>query len=97
MARAEADRCVRRSAAIRLLPLMLLPCVVRAMTAVCVQVIAVAKSVDLVLMVLDAGKEMQKNHRAILERELRTAGLRINQEPPDIYFMCDATRRASCV
>ena len=52
------------------------------------QVIAVAKSVDLVLMVLDAGKELEKNHREILERELRTAGLRINQEPPNIYFVC---------
>ena len=54
----------------------------------CTQVIAVAKSVDLVLMVLDAGKEVDKNHREILERELRTAGLRINQEPPNIYFVC---------
>jgi ribosome-interacting GTPase 1 len=29
----------------------------------CVQVIATAKSSDLVLMVLDAGKEDEKNHR----------------------------------
>lgn len=47
-------------------------------------VIAVAKSSDLVLMVLDAAKEGVNNHRAILERELETAGLRLNQEPPDM-------------
>lgn len=54
-----------------------------------------AKSVDLVLMVLDAGKEVDKNHREILERELRTAGLRINQTPPNIYFVCVHTRPPS--
>ena len=50
------------------------------------QVIAVAKSSDLVLMVLDAGKEGEKNHRAILEAELESVGLRLNREPPNIYF-----------
>ncbi|KAM7456633.1 hypothetical protein BLSTO_02608 [Blastocystis sp. subtype 1] len=50
------------------------------------QVIAVAKSADLILMVLDAGKEEEKNHREILERELETVGLRLNKEPPRIYF-----------
>jgi uncharacterized protein len=50
------------------------------------QVIAVAKSSDLVLMVLDAGKEAEKNHRAILEAELEAVGLRLNQEPPNVYF-----------
>jgi len=48
------------------------------------EVIAVAKSSDLVLMILDAGKEGAKNHRAILERELETVGLRLNERPPDI-------------
>ena len=32
------------------------------------EVIAVARSADLVLMVLDGGKEQVNNHRAILER-----------------------------
>jgi small GTP-binding protein len=50
------------------------------------QVIAVAKSSDLVLMVLDAAKEHEKNHRAILEAELESVGLRLNQQPPNIYF-----------
>ena len=50
------------------------------------QVIAVAKSSDLVLMVLDAGKEGEKNHRAILEAELECVGLRLNKDPPNIYF-----------
>jgi ribosome-interacting GTPase 1 len=50
------------------------------------QVIAVAKSSDLVLMVLDAGKEQEKNHRAILEAELESVGLRLNKQPPNIYF-----------
>ena len=50
------------------------------------QVIAVAKSADLVLMVLDAAKEGEKNHRAILENELNLVGLRLNQVPPNIYF-----------
>ena len=50
------------------------------------QVIAVAKSSDLVLMVLDAGRESEKNHRAILEAELESVGLRLNKEPPNIYF-----------
>jgi small GTP-binding protein len=50
------------------------------------QVIAVAKSSDLVLMVLDAAKESEKNHRAILEAELEAVGLRLNKRPPNIYF-----------
>ena len=44
------------------------------------QVIACAKSADLVLMVLDAAKENVKNHRAILERELELVGLRLNKQ-----------------
>ena len=51
------------------------------------QVIAVAQSADLVLMVLDAAKEgFEKNHRAILERELRLCNMRLNEQPPDISF-----------
>ena len=45
-----------------------------------------AKSSDLVLMVLDAAKEGEKNHRAILEAELEAVGLRLNRSPPNIYF-----------
>ena len=50
------------------------------------EVIAVSKSSDLVLMVLDAGAEMKKNHRGILEAELEAVGLRLNKEPPNVYF-----------
>ncbi|ONK59271.1 uncharacterized protein A4U43_C08F4740 [Asparagus officinalis] len=48
------------------------------------QVIAVAKSSDLVLMVLDASKS--EGHRQILTRELEAVGLRLNKRPPQIYF-----------
>ena len=49
------------------------------------QVISAAKNSDLVLMVLDAGKEgLKQNHKQILERELETVGLRLNKRPPDI-------------
>jgi small GTP-binding protein len=54
------------------------------------QVIAVAKSSDLVLMILDAAKEADHNHRAILERELETVGLRLNKGPPEIYLKVKA-------
>ena len=50
------------------------------------QVIGVAKSADLVLMVLDAAKELEKNHRKILEDELEAVGLRLNKRPPSIYL-----------
>jgi ribosome-interacting GTPase 1 len=50
------------------------------------QVIAVAKSSDLVMMVLDAGAETKKNHRQILERELESVGLRLNKRPPNVTF-----------
>jgi len=55
------------------------------------QVIAVAKSADLVLIVLDAGKERGNQHREILENELQSVGLRLNQTPPDVYFKVKAT------
>jgi len=50
------------------------------------QVIAVAKSSDLILMVLDAAKERGNRHKEILEEELQTVGLRLNQSPPNISF-----------
>eukprot|EP00241_Pyramimonas_parkeae_P005727 CAMPEP_0114270220 /NCGR_PEP_ID=MMETSP0058-20121206/27109_1 /TAXON_ID=36894 /ORGANISM="Pyramimonas parkeae, CCMP726" /LENGTH=404 /DNA_ID=CAMNT_0001388917 /DNA_START=6 /DNA_END=1220 /DNA_ORIENTATION=- len=50
------------------------------------QVIAVAKSSDLIMMVLDASKHESDNHRQILTRELEACGLRLNKTPPQIYF-----------
>jgi len=48
------------------------------------QVIAVARTADLVLMMLDALKgEVQKR---LLEAELESVGIRLNQLPPQIYF-----------
>lgn len=48
------------------------------------QVIAVCKSADLLLMVLDASKP--DVHREILTRELESVGIRLNRSPPNIYF-----------
>lgn len=48
------------------------------------QVIAVCKSADLLLMVLDAVKP--HSHRDILTRELESVGIRLNRAPPQIYF-----------
>ncbi|KAL0354487.1 UNVERIFIED_CONTAM: Developmentally-regulated G-protein 2, partial [Sesamum radiatum] len=53
------------------------------------QVIAVAKSSDIVLMVLDASKS--EGHRQILTRELEAVGLRLNKRPPQVLFREDAT------
>lgn len=50
------------------------------------EVIAVARSSDLILMVLDAVKENNNQHRNILTQELEVMGIRLNQNPPDIYF-----------
>ena len=50
------------------------------------EVIAVARSADAILIVLDAGKETGNRHREILERELETVGIRLNQRPPDVTF-----------
>jgi len=54
------------------------------------QVIAVAKSSDLILMVLDATKSEAANskyaHKEILTRELEAVGLRLNQSPPRVYL-----------
>ncbi len=46
------------------------------------QVIAVCKSADLLLMVLDASKP--NAHRDILTRELESVGIRLNRPPPAI-------------
>lgn len=48
------------------------------------QVIAVCKSADLLLMVLDATKPWY--HKEILTRELESVGMRLNRSPPHIYF-----------
>jgi len=50
------------------------------------EVIAVARSADTILIVLDAGKEGLNRHREILEEELETVGLRLNKRPPDVTF-----------
>jgi uncharacterized protein len=47
-------------------------------------VIAVARSADAILIVLDAGKEGLQRHREILELELETVGIRLNQKRPDV-------------
>lgn len=48
------------------------------------QVIAVARTADLVLMMLDATKP--NVHRDLLERELESVGIRLNKRKPQIYF-----------
>jgi small GTP-binding protein len=48
------------------------------------QVIAVARTADMVMMMLDATKgEKQKE---ILEEELESVGIRLNRQKPEIYF-----------
>eukprot|EP00924_Labyrinthula_sp_SR-Ha-C_P008379 maker-scaffold_11-snap-gene-11.32-mRNA-1 protein AED:0.03 eAED:0.03 QI:54/1/1/1/0.66/0.5/4/214/408 len=51
------------------------------------QVIACAKSADLVLIVLDAAKEYLKNHREILEKELELVGMRLNKKPANVSLV----------
>lgn len=48
------------------------------------QVIAVARTADLVLMMLDATKK--DVHRHLLEKELESVGIRLNKLKPNIYF-----------
>ncbi|XP_050432762.1 developmentally-regulated GTP-binding protein 2 [Adelges cooleyi] len=48
------------------------------------QVIAVARTADLVLMMLDATK--QDIQRELLEKELESVGIRLNKRKPNIYF-----------
>ena len=48
------------------------------------QVIAVARTADLVIIMLDATKsEVQ---RQLLENELESVGIRLNKRKPNIYF-----------
>jgi len=55
------------------------------------EVIAVARSADAILIVLDAGKEGLNRHREILEEELETVGIRLNKKPPDVSFSKKST------
>ncbi|VDD92434.1 unnamed protein product [Enterobius vermicularis] len=48
------------------------------------QVIAVARTCSLILMVLDVMKPLM--HKKLLERELEGFGIRLNKEPPNIIF-----------
>lgn len=48
------------------------------------QVIGVARTCNLILIVLDAGKPM--THKRIIEKELEGFGIRLNKEPPNIIF-----------
>lgn len=50
------------------------------------EVISVARSADLILMVLDGARESNNQHRDILTNELETMGIRLNRSKPDIYF-----------
>jgi ribosome-interacting GTPase 1 len=49
------------------------------------QVISTARTCNLILVVLDAGKPV--THKKIIEQELFSFGIRINQGPPDIKFV----------
>lgn len=55
------------------------------------EVIAVARSADLVMMVLDGSREQNNQHRDILTNELEIMGIRLNREPPGITFRKKAT------
>jgi len=48
------------------------------------QVIAVAKTCNLILIVLDCAKPMI--HKKIIEKELEGFGIRLNKRPPNIHF-----------
>jgi small GTP-binding protein len=48
------------------------------------QVISAAKTSDMIVMVLDATKRIEQ--RALLEAELEAVGIRLNQDPPNIYL-----------
>lgn len=48
------------------------------------QVIAIANSCDLVLMILDSTKDDSQKNK--LEKELENAGIRINRRPPNISY-----------
>lgn len=57
------------------------------------QVIAVARTADLVMMMLDATK--QDVQRELLEKELESVGIRLNKRKPNIYFKVDFKRMLS--
>jgi len=48
------------------------------------QVIGVARTCNLILIVLDAGKPM--THKRIIENELEGFGIRLNKKKPDIIL-----------
>lgn len=48
------------------------------------QVIAVARTADLIIIMLDATKS--EVHRLLLEKELEAVGIRLNKKRPNIYF-----------
>lgn len=49
------------------------------------QVISTARTCNLILIVLDSAKPV--THKKIIEQELFSFGIRINQDPPDIKFV----------
>lgn len=49
------------------------------------QVIATARTCNLILIVLDSGKPV--THKKIIEQELFNFGIRINQNPPDVKIV----------
>ncbi|KXT15731.1 hypothetical protein AC579_1550 [Pseudocercospora musae] len=48
------------------------------------QVISAAKTSDMIMMILDATKRAEQ--RSLLEAELEAVGIRLNQDPPNIYL-----------
>lgn len=50
------------------------------------EVIAVARSADLIMMILDGVKEQNNLHRDILTRELEIMGIRLNKKAPAISY-----------
>ncbi|KAJ2759249.1 GTP-binding protein rbg1 [Coemansia nantahalensis] len=48
------------------------------------QVIAVARTCSLIFLVLDVLKPL--THKAVIERELESVGIRLNKQPPNIVF-----------
>lgn len=53
------------------------------------QVIATARTSDVIIMMLDASKG--EVHKRLLQRELETCGIRLNQTRPNIYFRTKKT------
>ena len=49
------------------------------------QVISTARTCNLILIVLDSGKPV--THKKIIEQELFSFGIRVNQQPPDIKLI----------